>query len=82
MKYNRYFIFTQFFYFYFRSSKPDQLFVDCSTISPESSKKVSDMAQQKGCKFLGAPVSGGIYIYHYYYYNIINTRSWCTIIII
>ncbi|XP_026809267.1 3-hydroxyisobutyrate dehydrogenase, mitochondrial [Rhopalosiphum maidis] len=42
------------------SSKPEQLFVDCSTISPESSKKVSDLAQQKGCKFLGAPVSGGV----------------------
>ncbi|XP_060869551.1 3-hydroxyisobutyrate dehydrogenase, mitochondrial [Metopolophium dirhodum] len=42
------------------SSKPEQLFVDCSTISPESSKKVSDMAEQKGCKFLGAPVSGGV----------------------
>jgi len=50
-------------FYYFRSSKPEQLFVDCSTISPESSKKVSDMAEQKGCKFLGAPVSGGIYIY-------------------
>lgn len=42
------------------SSKPEQLFVDCSTISPESSKKVSNMAEQKGCKFLGAPVSGGV----------------------
>jgi len=42
-----------------RSSKPDQIFVDCSTISPESSKKVSDMAERKGCTFLGAPVSGG-----------------------
>lgn len=45
-----------------RSSKPEQIFVDCSTISPESSKKVSDMAERKGCKFLGAPVSGGKYI--------------------
>ncbi|XP_025422735.1 3-hydroxyisobutyrate dehydrogenase, mitochondrial isoform X2 [Sipha flava] len=42
------------------SSKTDQIFVDCSTISPESSKKVSDMAERKGCKFLGAPVSGGV----------------------
>jgi len=49
-----------FFCLYISSSKPEQLFVDCSTISPESSKKVSDLAQQKGCKFLGAPVSGGI----------------------
>lgn len=45
--------------FAYRSSKPDQIFVDCSTISPESSKKVSEMAERKGCKFLGAPVSGG-----------------------
>ncbi|VVC28291.1 Hypothetical protein CINCED_3A001249 [Cinara cedri] len=43
-----------------KSSKPEQIFVDCSTISPESSKKVSDMATRKGCKFLGAPVSGGV----------------------
>ncbi|XP_050421343.1 3-hydroxyisobutyrate dehydrogenase, mitochondrial [Adelges cooleyi] len=42
------------------SSKENQMFVDCSTISPETSIKVAEMAQRKGCRFLGAPVSGGV----------------------
>ncbi|XP_050547788.1 3-hydroxyisobutyrate dehydrogenase, mitochondrial-like [Daktulosphaira vitifoliae] len=42
------------------SPKKNQVFIDCSTISPDTSKKVAEMVESKGCKFLGAPVSGGV----------------------
>jgi 3-hydroxyisobutyrate dehydrogenase len=35
------------------------LLVDCSTIAPESSRKVAAAAAERGCAMLDAPVSGG-----------------------
>jgi 3-hydroxyisobutyrate dehydrogenase len=35
------------------------LLIDCSTIAPESSRKVAAAAAERGCAMLDAPVSGG-----------------------
>lgn len=41
------------------SVQPNTLLIDCSTIAPESAKKVADQANQRGFQMLDAPVSGG-----------------------
>lgn len=38
---------------------PGTLVIDCSTIAPQSSIKVSEAAREKGLRMLDAPVSGG-----------------------
>lgn len=40
--------------------EPDTLIIDCSTIAPESSRKVSQAATERGLVSLDAPVSGGV----------------------
>lgn len=42
----------------FEGSKPGSIFIDMSTVSPESSAKVAEAAKQKGIRYLRAPVSG------------------------
>ncbi len=42
----------------FEGSKPGSVFIDMSTVSPESSAKVAEAARQKGIRCLRAPVSG------------------------
>lgn len=37
-----------------------QVWIDCSTVSPETSTKVAELAEEKGADFLDAPVSGGV----------------------
>lgn len=39
---------------------PSSLVIDCSTISPATSRKVADAAQARGISMLDAPVSGGV----------------------
>lgn len=38
---------------------PSALVIDCSTISPESARKVAEAAQARGIAMIDAPVSGG-----------------------
>lgn len=38
---------------------PDTLVLECSTISPESARKVAHAARQRGVRMIDAPVSGG-----------------------
>jgi 3-hydroxyisobutyrate dehydrogenase-like beta-hydroxyacid dehydrogenase len=38
--------------------RPDQLWVDCSTVNPSFSKKMAASAEARGVRFLGAPVTG------------------------
>lgn len=40
-------------------AKPGTLLIDCSTIAPESARKVAGAAREKGFAMLDAPVSGG-----------------------
>ena len=40
-------------------AKPGTLLIDCSTIAPESARKVATAAQEKGYTMVDAPVSGG-----------------------
>lgn len=40
-------------------AKPGTLLIDCSTIAPESARKVATAALEKGFAMLDAPVSGG-----------------------
>ncbi|MCP5163165.1 MAG: 3-hydroxyisobutyrate dehydrogenase [Hahellaceae bacterium] len=40
--------------------RPDTLIIDCSTIAPESARKVASLARQRGLTMLDAPVSGGV----------------------
>lgn len=40
-------------------AKQNTLFVDCSTVAPENSRCVAKAAQEKGVRFIDAPVSGG-----------------------
>jgi len=42
-----------------KNAKPSSLFIDCSTISPASAKKISIEALQNNFKMIDAPVSGG-----------------------
>ena len=42
----------------FEGAKPGSIFIDMSTVSPESSAKVGEAAKQKGIRYLRAPVSG------------------------
>jgi len=42
----------------FEGAKPGSIFIDMSTVSPESSVKVAEAAKQKGIRYLRAPVSG------------------------
>lgn len=37
----------------------DTLVIECSTIAPESARKVADAAKQRGIRMIDAPVSGG-----------------------
>lgn len=39
--------------------QPNTLIIDCSTIAPESARKVAQAAQEKGMRMIDAPVSGG-----------------------
>lgn len=39
--------------------QPATLIIDCSTIAPESARKVAQAAQEKGMRMIDAPVSGG-----------------------
>jgi 3-hydroxyisobutyrate dehydrogenase len=39
--------------------QPDTLIIDCSTIAPESARKVAQAAHEKGMRMIDAPVSGG-----------------------
>jgi 3-hydroxyisobutyrate dehydrogenase len=39
--------------------KPDSVAIDMSTISPEVTRKIAGLLNQKGCHMLDAPVSGG-----------------------
>ncbi len=38
---------------------PSSLVLECSTIAPESARKVADAARQRGIRMIDAPVSGG-----------------------
>lgn len=38
---------------------PDTLVLECSTIAPESARKVAEAARERGVRMLDAPVSGG-----------------------
>jgi 3-hydroxyisobutyrate dehydrogenase len=40
-------------------AKPGTLFLECSTIAPQSARKVSEEAAKRGQKMIDAPVSGG-----------------------
>lgn len=40
-------------------ARPETLLVDCSTIAPDSARKVAAAAQERGLTLLDAPVSGG-----------------------
>ena len=42
--------------------KPGALIVDTSTISPEDSARFAKMIEDKGCRYLRAPVSGTVYL--------------------
>ncbi len=42
------------------AAKPDQVLVDHSTVSPNTSRELFAAAQQKGVHFLDAPISGGV----------------------
>lgn len=43
----------------FEHAKPGALFIDCSSIRPETSRKVGEAGAAKGLRVLDAPVSGG-----------------------
>lgn len=43
----------------FEGARPNQLFIDHSTISPKLARTLFEKARQKGADFLDAPVSGG-----------------------
>ncbi len=40
--------------------RPGDIHIDCSTISPELTKRLADEYQKKGCFFLHSPVLGGV----------------------
>lgn len=39
---------------------PHALIIDCSTVSPDTSRRVAAVAKTKGIQFIDAPVSGGV----------------------
>ena len=39
---------------------PSTLFIDFSTMDPDTSRRVADAAEAAGCEYLEAPVSGGV----------------------
>jgi 3-hydroxyisobutyrate dehydrogenase/2-hydroxy-3-oxopropionate reductase len=41
------------------AARSGQVFVDCSTVSPSTSKQCAEAARSRGADFLDAPVSGG-----------------------
>ncbi len=41
------------------AAKPQSLFIDCSTVAPENSRRVAKEAEAKNQRFIDAPVSGG-----------------------
>src|SRR5262245_4323101 len=41
------------------SAKPGTLYIDMSTIRPETSKRLADVGAERGIRVLDAPVSGG-----------------------
>ncbi|MDI3340731.1 MAG: NAD(P)-dependent oxidoreductase [Sphaerobacter sp.] len=41
------------------AARPEQILIDCSTVSPELSRRVAAAARERGAGFLDAPVSGG-----------------------
>ena len=43
----------------FAGAKPSSFFIDMSTISPVTSRELAAAAQERGCGFIDAPVSGG-----------------------
>ncbi len=42
------------------ASRAGQILVDCSTVSPDTSRKLYAAAAEKGASFLDAPISGGV----------------------
>src|SRR5690606_4180799 len=42
-----------------QAAKPGLILIDCSTVSPETSKKLYNAASEAGLHFIDAPVSGG-----------------------
>lgn len=41
------------------AARPGQIFADCSTVSPATSRQCAEGARAKGADFLDAPISGG-----------------------
>jgi 3-hydroxyisobutyrate dehydrogenase len=46
--------------FFYRGAKSGTIFVDSSTIDPDTSKRIATLAQTKGSSYLDCPVSGGV----------------------
>ncbi len=42
------------------ATRPDQILIDHSTVSPTTSRKLFQAAREKGVHFLDAPISGGV----------------------
>jgi 3-hydroxyisobutyrate dehydrogenase len=41
-------------------AKPGTLFIDCSTVSAQTARRVDEQVRSRDCHFLDAPVSGGV----------------------
>jgi 3-hydroxyisobutyrate dehydrogenase-like beta-hydroxyacid dehydrogenase len=42
----------------FRSARQDMIYIDMSTVSPAASARIANIAEEKGVRYLRAPVSG------------------------
>jgi len=49
------------FIYILRAAKPGTIFLDSSTIDPDTSKEVAAIAKEKKLTYLDVPVSGGNY---------------------
>ena len=49
-------------FFLSRTVKPGSLLFDSSTIDPDVAKQIFALSDKKGCLFMDAPVSGGMYL--------------------
>ena len=49
-------------FYFFRTVKPGSQLFDSSTIDPDVAKELFTLSDKKGCLFMDAPVSGGIFL--------------------
>lgn len=42
----------------FAGARPGTLFIDSSTVTPAASRRMAELAREKGCEYLDAPVTG------------------------